>query len=396
MELTFGEEYESFRSEIRSFLADQWPSTRGARSREEQIAFRKLATERGYLNRAFPRQLGGSEQLSDPLKAQIISEEFGRVRAPQEAGIGVGMLVPTLVERGEQWQKEKFIPPTLSGEIRWCQGYSEPGAGSDLASLRTAAVLDGDEWIINGQKIWTTEGHMADFMFILVRTEKDVPTKQGISYLLLDMHQSGVDVRPLKQITGSAEFNEVFLADARTPQDWIVGHRGEGWSVANTTLKHERGGVGATGRMDGQFASLVKLVQRASIDGRPAIADAGIRDRLVQIQSRLEAHRCSSYFQLSRSLKGESSGRVSFMNKLNATNLGQQMADLALDVLQDNSLLDPLGGTEGERPGDERWMNQYLGSLALAIAGGTSNIQRNVIAERGLGLPRDAQVATLS
>ncbi len=306
------------------------------------------------------------------------------------------MLAPTLVERGEQWQKEKFIPPTLAGDIRWCQGYSEPGAGSDLASLRTAAVLDGDEWIINGQKIWTTEGHMADFMFILVRTEKDVPAKQGISYLLLDMHQSGVDVRPLKQITGSAEFNEVFLTDARTPQDWIVGHRGEGWSVANTTLKHERGGVGATGRMDGQFASLVKLVQRASIGGRPAITDPGIRDRLVQIQSRLEAHRYSSYFQLSRSLKGESSGRVSFMNKLNATNLGQQMAELALDVLQDNSLLDPLGGIEGERPGDERWMNQYLGSLGLAIAGGTSNIQRNVIAERGLGLPRDAQVATPS
>jgi alkylation response protein AidB-like acyl-CoA dehydrogenase len=239
VELTFGEEYESYRSEVRSFLADQWPSDWRARSRDEQIAFRQLATERGYLNRGFPRQFGGSEQPSDPLKAQIISEEFGRVRAPQEAGIGVGMLAPTLLERGEQWQKEKFIPPTLSGEFRWCQGYSEPGAGSDLASLRTAAVLDGDEWIINGQKIWTTEGHKADFMFILVRTEKDAPAKQGISYLLLDMHQSGIDVRPLKQITGSAEFNEVFLTDARTPQDWIVGHRGEGWSVANTTLKYE-------------------------------------------------------------------------------------------------------------------------------------------------------------
>jgi alkylation response protein AidB-like acyl-CoA dehydrogenase len=396
MELTFGEEYESYRNELRSFLAHQWPAERRGRSREDQIAFRKLATERGYLNRAFPRRFGGSEQPSDPAKAQIISEEFGRARAPQESGIGVAMLAPTLLERGEDWQKEKFIPPTLSGEILWCQGYSEPGAGSDLASLRTAGILDGDEWIVNGQKIWTTAGHVADFMFTLVRTEKGVPAKQGISYLLLDMHQPGIEVRPLKQITGSAEFNEVFLTDARTPKNWIVGRRGEGWSVANTTLKHERGGVGGTAGIDAQFGSLVKLVQRASIDGHPAMADPGIRDRLVQIQARLEAHRYCSYFQLSRSLKGESSGRVSFMNKLNVTNLGQRMADLALDVLQDSSLLDPVGGTEGERPGDERWMNQYLGSLALAIAGGTSNIQRNIIAERGLGLPRDAQVAESS
>lgn len=393
MELTFGQEYEAFRHEIRGFLADHWPAERRSRSREDQIVFRKVATERGYLNRAFPRRYGGSEQQSDPGRAQIISEEFGRVRAPQEAGIGVSMLAPTLLERGEQWQKEKFISPTLSGEILWCQGYSEPGAGSDLASLRTAGILDGDEWIVNGQKIWTTSGHMADFMFTLVRTERDVPPKKGISYLLVNMHQPGVEVRPLKQITGTAEFNEVFLTDARTPKHWIVGSRGEGWSVANTTLKHERGGVGGTSGIDSQFASLVKLVQRASINGHPAIADPGIRDRLVQIQGRIEAHRYCSYFQLSRSLKGESSGRVSYMNKLNATNLGQRMAELAIDVLQDASLLDPLGGTEGERPGDERWMNQYLGSLALAIAGGTSNIQRNIIAERGLGLPRDAQVA---
>jgi alkylation response protein AidB-like acyl-CoA dehydrogenase len=396
MELTFGEEYESFRNEVRSFLDDHWPGERRGRSREDQIAFRKLATEHGYLNRAFPREYGGSEQSSDPGRAQIISEEFGRVRAPQEAGIGVAMLAPTLLERGESWQKEKFIPPTLSGEILWCQGYSEPGAGSDLASLRTAGILDGDEWIVNGQKIWTTSGHVADFMFTLVRTEREVPPKEGISYLLLDMHQPGVEVRPLKQITGTAEFNEVFLTDARTPRNWIVGRPGEGWSVANTTLKHERGGVGGTAGIDSQFGSLVKLVQRALINGKPAIADPGIRDRLVQIQARLEAHRYSSYYQLTRSLKGESSGRVSFMNKLNATNLGQRMADLAIDVLQDVSLLDPLGGTEGERPGDERWMNQYLGSLALAIAGGTSNIQRNIIAERGLGLPRDAQVAVSS
>jgi alkylation response protein AidB-like acyl-CoA dehydrogenase len=396
LELNLGVEYEAYRNEVRAFLSDNWPAARRGGARDEQIAFRKLATERGYLNRAFPHRYGGSEQPNDPAKARIISEEFGRVRAPQEAGLGASLLAPTLLERGEEWQKEKFVPTALSGESIWCQGYSEPGAGSDLASLRTAGVLEGDEWIINGQKIWTTAGHMADFMFILVRTEADVPRKEGISYLLVDMRQPGVEVRPLKQITGSAEFNEVFLSDARTPRDWIVGQRGDGWSVANTTLKHERGGVGGVTGMESQFRSLVKLANRASINGRPSITDPIIRDRLVQIQARIEAHRYCSYFQFTRSLKGENSGRVSFMNKLNATNIGQRIAELAMDVLQDSSLLDPLGGTEGERPGDERWMNQYFGSLALSIAGGTSNIQRNIIAERGLGLPRDAQVAELA
>ena len=393
MELSLGEEYESFRKEVRAFLAEAWPAGGRDAGRDEQIAFRRVATERGYLNRGFPRRYGGSEQPNDPLKAQVIAEEFAGARAPHEAGLGVLLLAPTLLERGADWQKERFIPPTLSGEIQWCQGYSEPGAGSDLASLRTTAVLDGDEWVVNGQKIWTTGGHVADFMFVLVRTELDAPPKAGISYLLLDMHQSGVDVRPLKQITGTAEFNEVFFTDARTPADWIVGGRGEGWSVANTTLKHERGGVGGVAGVEAQFRSLVKLAGRVSINGRPAIADPGVRDRMVQLQGRLEAHRCCSYFQLSRSLNGESSGRVSFMNKLSATNLGLTMAELAIDLLQDTSLLDPLGGTPGERPGDERWMNQYLGSLGLAIAGGTSNIQRNIIAERGLGLPRDAHAA---
>jgi alkylation response protein AidB-like acyl-CoA dehydrogenase len=396
MELSFGEEYDAYRQEVRGFLGDSWPPGRRGGARDEQIAFRKLATERGYLNRGVPKRYGGSEQSNDPGKARIVSEEFGRARAPQEAGLGTSLLAPTLLERGKEWQKAKFIPPSVSGEIIWCQGYSEPGAGSDLASLRTSGILDGDEWIINGQKIWTTSGHLADYMFILVRTEENVPRKEGISYLLLDMHQPGVEVRPLKQITGSSEFNEVFLTDARTPGDWIVGQRGQGWSVANTTLKHERGGVGNVGGLESQFGSLVKLVNRVSIDGRPGLEDPSIRDRLVQIQARIEAHRYCSYFQFTRSLKGESSGRVSFMNKLNATNIGQRMAELALDVLQDSSLLDPLGGTEGERPGDERWMNQYFGSLALAIAGGTSNIQRNIIAERGLGLPRDSQSAEAS
>ena len=159
-------------------------------------------------------------------------------------GIGTMMLVPTLLERGEEWQKEKWVGPTILGEVVWCQGYSEPGSGSDLASLKTRGVLDGDEWVINGQKIWTSGAHRADYMFCLVRTEPEAQKHAGISYLLIDMKQPGIDVRPLKQMTGTAEFNEVFLNDVRTPKDWIVGKRGEGWLVSRTTLKHERNSIG--------------------------------------------------------------------------------------------------------------------------------------------------------
>ena len=386
-----GPRYERFREEVRQFLTNHSPGR--SASREEAIAFRKLATERGYLNRSIPRRLGGGEQPADPLEAQIVAEEFGRAGAPHAAGIGATMLAPTLLERGEEWQRLRFIPPTLTGEILWCQGYSEPGAGSDLASLQTRALLDGQEWIVNGHKVWTTQAHEADYMFVLARTEPDAPKRQGISYLLLDMHQPGVEVRPLRQITGTAEFNEVLLTDARTPADWIVGARGEGWSVANTTLRHERASVGSVAGLDGQFASLVKLAQRVQLDGRPAIEDPGVRCRLVDLQARLEVQRYCGYFQMSRAAAGRSSGPVGMMSKLAATDFGEQVAALALDLLGEDGLLAPTGGTPGERPGNERWLMQFFGSIALAIAGGSSNIQRNIIAERALGLPRDAVTA---
>jgi len=386
-----GPRYERFREEVRQFLTNHSPGR--SASREEAIAFRKLATERGYLNRSIPRRLGGGEQPADPLEAQIVAEEFGRAGAPHAAGIGATMLAPTLLERGEEWQRLRFIPPTLTGEILWCQGYSEPGAGSDLASLQTRALLDGQEWIVNGHKVWTTQAHEADYMFVLARTEPDAPKRQGISYLLLDMHQPGVEVRPLRQITGTAEFNEVLLTDARTPADWIVGARGEGWSVANTTLRHERASVGSVAGLDGQFASLVKLAQRVQLDGRPAIEDPGVRCRLVDLQARLEVQRYCGYFQMSRAAAGRSSGPVGMMSKLAATDFGEQVAALALDLLGEDGLLAPTGGTPGERPGNERGLMQFFGSIALAIAGGSSNIQRNIIAERALGLPRDAVTA---
>lgn len=391
MDLSYRPEYEQFRDEVRAFLAEAWPGGNQRSDADTVRQFRRRAIERGYLYRHVLKRFGGSEQEPDGLRAEIIRQEFAAAKAPHHVeGIGVEMVVPTLLERGEEWQKQRFIPPTLFGDMVWCQGYSEPGAGSDLASLSTSATLQDGQWVINGQKIWTTNGHIADFMFALVRTEPDAPNKwAGLSYLLVDMKQPGIDVRPLRQIDGGAEFNEVFLTDATTPADHIVGKRGEGWSVANNTLRHERAMVGSATRSEALFHSLVKLAKRADIDGLPAIKHDHIRDRLAVLMGYLEAQRFSGFLQFTRALSGQAAGRLGYKNKLMNTDFGQQVAALAIEILGETAQLAPRAKANGAIPGNERWMAQFLGSLGLSIAGGTSNIQRNIIAERGLGLPRD-------
>jgi alkylation response protein AidB-like acyl-CoA dehydrogenase len=393
MDLRWGPGYEAFRAGLVEFLAEQWP-LRGAEAelpRARQVAlFRERAIERGYLARSVPRRYGGSEQPADPLQAQILREEFARARAPGEArGIGPSMLVPTLLDCGEEWQKEKWVRSTILGETIWCQGYSEPGAGSDLASLRTRGELRDGEWIVNGQKIWTTGAHLAHYMFALVRTEPDAPKHAGISYLLLDMRQPGIEVRPLRQMTGGASFNQVFLTDARTPADWIVGRRGQGWQVSRTTLKHERNSIGSSAQTTALFDGLVRLARQTTRRGRPALEDPEIRQRLAALEGHVRAHQYSGFRQLTRDARGQDPGILALMNKLVSTNIGHEVARIALDLLGDEALLAP-GEREGVVPrGGAGWLAYAMGSLGSAIAGGTSNIQRNIIAERGLGLPRD-------
>lgn len=387
MDLTFGAEYRAFRDEVRAFLAEHWIPER-ARDAEFVDGFRVAATERGYLYRAIPKRYGGSEQAPDVLKAQIIAEEFLAARAPQEVtGPGTMMLVPVLLEVGEEWQKEKFVEPTIRGKIRWAQGYSEPGAGSDLASLRTRAELVGDEWVINGQKIWTTRANEADYMFILCRTEPDAPKHRGITYLLIDCKQPGVTIRPIKQISGEEEFFETFFDDARTPANWIVGERGKGWETSKVNLRHERNGVGSAARAQALLRSVVKLAREVEIDGAPAIRHPRIRDRLAAIDAYVMTQTVSGYYQTTLGSRGESAGTLGLSAKLNNTEIGKMIAELAQDIAGEAMLtMPPLTG----RMGLERWVKQVMGSLALSIAGGTSNIQRNIIAERGLGLPREA------
>jgi len=391
MDLRLSEQYQAFRREVQSFLQANWQPTRDKAAID---AFRRKAVGAGYLYRSIPKAYGGSEQPADVLKAHIIREEFSKAKAPREVGgNGVGMLVPTLIDCGTEWQKERFVEKTLYGEYLWAQGYSEPGAGSDLASLKTRGELVGDKWIINGQKIWTSLGDKCHYMFMLVRTEPEAGKHAGISYLLLDMKQPGVTIRPIKQANGAAEFCEVFFDNAETPADWIVGTRGEGWNVSKSTLKHERNSVGSSSGTLSLYNQLVKLVKNVEIDGKPAMKNPLIRDRMMQIEGYVHAHVFSGFYQLTKDSRNESSGLIGAMNKLIHTIVAQDMAGVAAEIIGADGLLMPAeaGSFEAKsRPaGNEKWVNQIISSLALAMGGGTSNIQRNVIAERGFQLPKD-------
>ena len=397
MDLSYGAEYEQLRSEVRDFLAQSWPlkNDEAQLDRAEQmVLFRTRAIERGYLCRNIPKKYGGSEQEPDVLRAQILREEFATARAPGEVrGIGPSMLVPTLLERGEEWQKEKWVRDTITGKVVWCQGYSEPGSGSDLASLSTRGELVDDEWVINGQKIWTSGADRADYMFCLTRTEHEASKHAGISYLLIDMHQPGVEVRPLRQMTGGSTFNEVFLTDARAPKDWFVGKRGEGWIVSRTTLKHERNSIGNAANTTAAFDALLRMAKKTVVNGAPALESPEFRQRIAALEGYVLAHQYSGYRQLSRDARGQSNGIITMMNKLIGNNIGDEQARIAYDLLGDGALL--MAGERAELGGlgprnSRSWIASYMGSLGGSIAGGTRNIQRNVIGERGLGLPRDA------
>lgn len=392
MDLSFDSELENFRRDVRDFLAQYWPAEipEGELAAEREKRFRDLATLHGYLNRGVPRCYGGSEQPVDATRAEIIRQEFTRVRAPMEVRLGAGatLLVPTLLEWGSDWQKEMFIAPILRGDAIWCQGYSEPGAGSDLASVRTRAERIGGEWVITGQKIWTSYAYASDYIFILARTEPQAPKHDGISYLLVDMRQPGITVRPLKQLSGKADFCEVFFDEARTPAEWIVGARGQGWKVARTTLRHERSSIRGLNFQEARFRDLVRLARTSSRGGRPAIEDPQVRQRLVEIEGSIASMRYSAYRQFSMEVAGDDPGLFPMLRKLLSSNIAADTVRAARDLLDDDFLLH--SNPDNPATSDQsRWIQTYFSSFVMAIAGGTSNIQRNIIAERGLGLPRD-------
>jgi alkylation response protein AidB-like acyl-CoA dehydrogenase len=402
--LSYSAEYEQFRQEVRAFLREHWTdedkaavppidpnsiagSMGGVRTDERATAFRVKAIERGYLYRHIPKRYGGAEQPADPLKATIIAEEFRRHEAPFEImSQGPSMLAPTLIEKGTEAQKQRFVRDTLLGKIKWCQGYSEPGAGSDLASLRTKGELEGDHWVVNGQKIWTSNATDADWMFALIRTEPDAPKHDGITYMLIDMKTAGIDVRPLRQMTGEADFNEVFFENVRVPKDSIVGERGQGWYVSRSTLKHERALIGNATFARRTFDGIVMMAQAVEIRGKRAMDDPVFRNRLVDLEARLLAAEYNGQRLLTISARGQDPGIAGMVPKLHSSTLGYELAKLAMDLMSDRGCLAP---GEPNAPAMGMFGTAYMWYFGMAIGGGAPNIQRNVIAERGLGMPRD-------
>ena len=407
MDLTYPTDAEEFRSEIRSWLETNLPSgwfdPGFEMSDEERRDFNahwpaKLFSG-GWICATWPTEYGGKGLTT--MQGVVLAEEFARARAPMRGDFfGDTLVGPTLLQWGTEEQKREFLPGILKGETRWCQGFSEPNSGSDLASLKTTAVLDGDEWVINGQKVWTTQGHHADYCFLLTRTDQTAAKHAGISYLLVPMRQDGVEVRGITQPDGTAEFCEVFFTDARCPADNVVGGVNNGWKVANSTLAFERGQSATTGyrRFEEEYRL---LVEAARANG--AIDDPLIRQRLMRYFTKIQILRINGLRNLSSALSGSKDmGTIALgaTNKMFWSEMHQRAMELALDIFGAEAMLVDSGPEGGSWPGAMRerrregypvsgMMSAFFFSRSETIWGGTSQIQRNIVGERVLGLPKE-------
>jgi alkylation response protein AidB-like acyl-CoA dehydrogenase len=395
MDLSLSDKHRALQDEVRAFIREHGaksPKLGGGRKRPDRKAldWQKLLVDHGYVARTIPREYGGHGAEPDVMETAVIAAEFAA--AGVYAGLtnqGISMLVPTLLEVGTDAQKKQWIEKTIRGDVIWCQGYSEPGAGSDLASLQTRGVLRDGHFVINGQKIWTSSAHYADMMFLLCRTEPDKPKHEGISYLLLSMQTPGLDVRPLRTMTGRAEFNEVFFTDVRVPEEQIVLGRGKGWYVANVTLKHERSMIGDAGKLTQRLEQIIALLKSTKIDGTPLIAMAEYRDRLLRLQGEMLAWKAHSLRLLTEAAQGVDSGVKRMIIKYGGTMLGFRLASLAVDALGAAGLSFESQGEDAEDDDATTWNIDYMYDVGLMIGGGSNNIQKNIIAERGLDLPRE-------
>ena len=383
----------AFRTEVRAFIEKEAPRPKPGQSGAEALmgnweknqAWFKLLGEKGWIAPAWPVEYGGAGMST--VQQFIFNEEMAMMKAPRPLHmiIGLGMAGPTLIVHGTEDQKKKYLPGMLRGEDIWCQGYSEPGAGSDLASLQTRAVRDGDDYVINGQKIWTTLAHMAKYMILLTRTDPDAPKHRGITYFILDMKTPGVEVRPLYNLGNSHEFNEVFFDNVRIPKDNVIGEENRGWYAAVTTLDFERSSIGSAIGMKQHVEELVNYAKEheneptSTLRTNPLLRYE-LSDRMIEV----EVARMLSYRVASMQARGLIPNYEASLLKLYSTELNQRIARTGVHVL---GLYGQLRGDEAPHGG--RWMATYLRSQAYTIEGGTSEIQRNIIAQRGLGLPRD-------
>jgi alkylation response protein AidB-like acyl-CoA dehydrogenase len=406
MDINYPAEAEQFRAEVKAFLNEHLPpgwTGIGALDEDSAWAFardwRVLLAERGFLSVTWPTQYGGLG-LSK-LHHVVLVEELARVGAPWGMPydtFGVKMLANTLLRRGTEEQKRRFLPRILDGRDVWCQGYSEPGAGSDLASLTTHAHLDGDEWVINGQKVWTSGAHHSNWIFALVRTDRAAARHHGISFLLVPLDQPGVEVRPFRMMTGQPHFNEVFFTDARTASDLVVGAVNDGWNVAQSLLGVERGEEAATNPILFR-AELERLIELARTYGRDQ--DPLIRQRIAWCWSKVEIMRYLGYRTLTGWLKGVPAGPEASIAKLFWSEYHTQVTDLAMDIMGLHAQVlegrQPLRTYRTDDPGAANtsgsWATTYQIARSGTIYAGTSQIQRNILAEKVLGLPREPRAA---
>ena len=394
MDLNFSPEQEQFRAKVQAFLRDNLPPGWGkAGFRPEGMSmtdflrdWQRRLYEGGFLGMAWPKEFGG--QGASQIEMAIFNEEVARVRAPAPLNVlGLTMAAPTIITYGTDDQKKRYLSKILSCEEIWCQGFSEPNSGSDLAAARTRAELQGDEFIVNGQKVWTTLGHIADWCMLVVRTDPDAPKHRGLSYLLVDMRSPGITVRPLRQMTGESEFNEMFFEDVHVPRQNLLGGLNEGWRVATTTLMNERGTTALASVMRYRivFDEILDLVRSMQRNGGPATTDPSVRQRLAQFYVELEMLRFTSYRAFSQILRGGNPGPEGSISKLAWSELNQRMQEFVIELEGPASQL--VKGSPYAVQGG-RWQHHFLRSRANTIEGGTSEIQRNIIAERVLGLPR--------
>ncbi len=383
MDLTFSESETAFRDELRRWLADNPPPPPPEDATEdEHYAWRRdwqrTLYDAGWAAPQWPKEYGG--RGASLTESAIYFEEIGRARVPLPANV-LGLLLggPTLMVWGTEEQKERFLPPILSAEEIWCQGFSEPDAGSDLASLKTKAVKDGDDWVVTGQKVWTSGAQYSKWCMLVARTDGDAAKHKGLSYFLMDVEQEAVQIRPLRQITGEAEFNELFIEEARIPGENLVGGEGNGWKVALTTLMNERAGLGFAlqVRLRQQLDDLIVIAQERGMLDDPLIADA-----LADLHVRCESIRLMAWKGLSTIERYGQPGPEGSLVKWLWSDTNQRLTQLAADIVGPDALT---AGTH--------WSYELLRARGNTIEGGTTEVLKNIVAERVLGLPRLKAVA---